>query len=36
MKTGEWMMVNKTWSGNSMQLLQEIDRKMSLIEAFLQ
>ncbi|AUB67195.1 hypothetical protein CSW12_31295 (plasmid) [Bacillus cereus] len=28
--------MDKAWSGNSTQLLQEIDRKMSLIEAFLQ
>ncbi|MGR5865067.1 hypothetical protein ACT7DZ_17350 [Bacillus cereus] len=29
-------MMDKAWSGNSMQILQDIDRKMSLIEAFLQ
>ncbi|MEX5521504.1 hypothetical protein [Bacillus cereus] len=28
--------MDKAWSGNSMQILQDIDRKMSLIEAFLQ
>ncbi|MGR5881053.1 hypothetical protein ACT7C1_12860 [Bacillus paranthracis] len=30
------MVVDKSWSGNSTQLLQDIDRKMSIIEAFLQ
>ncbi|HDR7495175.1 hypothetical protein ACT7DC_00700 [Bacillus cereus] len=28
--------MDKAWSGNSMQVLQDIDRKMSLIEVFLQ
>ncbi|QDZ77809.1 hypothetical protein [Bacillus cereus] len=28
--------MDKAWSDNSMQVLQDIDRKMSLIEAFLQ
>ncbi|HDR7494388.1 TPA: hypothetical protein QCX40_005080 [Bacillus cereus] len=28
--------MDKSWSGNSTQLLQDIDRKMSLIESILQ
>ncbi|PGA90695.1 hypothetical protein [Bacillus toyonensis] len=30
------MIVDKSWSGNSTQLLQEIDQKMSIIESILQ
>ena len=33
---GKWMVVDKSWSGNSTQLLQEIDQKMSRIESILQ
>ncbi|OLR26451.1 hypothetical protein BLD50_06950 [Bacillus cereus] len=35
-KTGEELYVDKSWSGNSTQLLQEIDWKMSRIESILQ
>ncbi|WP_257141476.1 hypothetical protein [Bacillus toyonensis] len=28
--------MDKSWSGNSAQLLREIDRKMSIIESILQ
>lgn len=35
-KTEEWIIVDKSWSGNSTQLLQEIDQKMSIIESILQ
>ncbi|WP_217993504.1 hypothetical protein [Bacillus toyonensis] len=36
MKTGGKKVVDTSWSGNSKQLLQEIDQKMSIIESVLQ
>lgn len=32
----EWMLVDKLWSGNSTQLLQEIDQTMSIMESIFQ